>query len=74
MYCKNCYGKLEASMEPRVCPWCDRPFNPADAGSYLLRPFPGKWRIAGYVLLTTIISIAVAYVVACFQLAAASGH
>ena len=61
-------------MEPQVCPWCDRPFNPAEPSSYLPRPFPDKWRIAGYVLLTTIISIAVAFVVAFFQMVGASGH
>jgi hypothetical protein len=74
MYCRKCYAKLDPSEEFHRCPRCDRGFDPSDKSTYLPRPFPGKWRIVWYVITTTIISFVVAYIVACFQLAGASGH
>ena len=74
MYCIKCYGKLDAAMESQRCPWCDTAFNPADSRTYLSRPFPGKWKVIRYIVLTTIVSIMGAFVVAFFQAAGASGH
>ncbi len=72
MYCRKCYVKLDPA-DP-CCRRCYRVFNPADPSTYLTRPFPGVWKVIGYVLLTTVISIVAAFVVSFFQMAAMSGH
>jgi hypothetical protein len=72
MYCRRCYAMLDASEF--ACRRCGRRFDPLDEGSYLERPFPGIGKITGYLFLTTAVSLVVAFVVSCFQLAAAGGH
>jgi len=77
MYCQKCYTKLDPTTEFPRCPRCGRGFDPADPGSYLTVPLPGKWRIILYVVVSTIISIAAAFFVALFQLripGGAGGH
>jgi hypothetical protein len=68
MYCRKCYTKLDPTAEFPRCPRCGRGFDPADPGSYLSIPLPGRWSIILYVLVTTIISIAAAFFVALFQM------
>ena len=75
MYCRKCYGKLDGnSAAVRLCPHCGRPFDPANPRTYLARPFPDARKAIGYVVVTSIISLVFAYIVACFQMAGASGH
>ena len=74
MYCRKCYTKLEATSEFPRCPGCSRAFDPADRHSYLKRPFPDARQILWHVIATTIICFIAAFIVANFQLAAASGH
>ena len=74
MYCRKCYAELDAMVEDVRCPQCGRRFDPANAGTYLARPFPDTRKIILYILATSIVSVVVAFVVATFQLAAASGH
>jgi len=57
-----------------LCPKCNAIYKPGDPSTYLPRPFPGKRRIIWYIIQTSIISLMAAYVVACFQMARASGH
>jgi hypothetical protein len=56
------------------CLNCGRVFDPAKPRSYLRVPLPGAFRIIMYVIITSVISIAAAFVVSLFQLSAASGH
>ena len=72
MFCRRCYARLDASEF--VCRRCGRRFDPLDERRYLKRAFPGVGGIVGYVVLTTVVSLVVAFVVSFFQLAAASGH
>jgi hypothetical protein len=58
----------------RRCPKCDRKFDPANPKTFLPRPFPGKFKIIFHIIATTLVCIALAFIVAFFQLAAASGH
>ena len=74
MYCRKCYAKLDEAAEFPRCLRCAYAFNPADPKTYLTRPFPGTWRIIGYIVATTIVSILGAFVVAFFEMAGASGH
>jgi hypothetical protein len=74
MYCRKCYTKLDPTDDFPRCPRCDRGFDPTDRNSYLARPFPGKWRIVWHIFLTTLVSFVIAFIVANFQLAQASGH
>ena len=64
------YNRLFA----RRCPKCGRTFDPANPKSTLARPFPDKMQILRHVVVTTLICVAVAYVVAMFQMVGASGH
>jgi len=74
VYCRKCYAKLDGATHIRACPQCLHGFDPADARTYLVRGFPSAWRIVGYVVATTVISIGGAFVVALFQMGIASGH
>ena len=74
MYCRKYYAKLDPASEAYHCPQCHRGFDPSKPSTYLARPFPGMWKIMGYILGTTIVSIIVASIVAFFQMAGASGH
>ncbi len=74
MYCRKCYAKLDDFVAMHQCPQCLRYFDPADSRSYLARPFPSVDKIVVYVAVTSLISVGVAFVVASFQLAGASGH
>jgi hypothetical protein len=74
MYCRKCYAELDTERELHRCVKCGRAFDPADARSYLTRPFPSVPKMILFILATTIISIMGAYVVALFQEAGASGH
>lgn len=74
MYCRKCYAKLDADNPFHRCGRCDLAFDPGNPSSYLQRPFPSRSRILVHILLTTLIGGAAAFVVATFQMAAASGH
>ena len=74
VYCKKCYGKLEPADGFNRCQQCGRTFNPANNLSYLRRPFPSKMRIFSQIMWTTFLGFIVAFVVAMFQTAGASGH
>ena len=73
MFCKNCYGPL-ADVSEAKCPKCGRVFNPLDPRTYLLRPFPSAGQVVGHVLITTVVGVSVAFVVAFFQMTRTSGH
>jgi hypothetical protein len=74
MYCRNCYTNLAEAADTGLCPKCHRKFELGNAKTFLLRPFPSKSKIIVHVLLTTIVGILAAFVVAFFQLVGASGH
>jgi hypothetical protein len=77
MYCRKCYAKLDPATQDYCCPQCGRGFAPADPKTWLVRPFPGKWKLVFQILATTIIGLLAAGVVALFQMssgAMASGH
>lgn len=73
MYCHRCYADLRQATLRR-CPNCLRPFDPDNPSTYLVRPFPTKKRIALHLVLTTLVGIAAAFVVALHQLVRSSGH
>jgi hypothetical protein len=72
MYCRKCYAKLDPN-EVCLCPRCGRKFDPARRRTYLDRPFPGKWAIVWYVIMTTAVSFFVAVAVALFQITRIGG-
>ncbi|HEX4124970.1 MAG TPA: hypothetical protein VHY37_09620 [Tepidisphaeraceae bacterium] len=74
MFCRKCYARLNAESPTTRCPRCDRPFDPTNPRSYLRRPFPSSARIVLYVIATTIVCIAAAFVVSFFQMVRMSGH
>jgi hypothetical protein len=74
MYCRKCYAKLDPEEEYTRCPRCALGFDPADKRTYLPRPFPGKGRMFVHIVTTTMICLVAAFIIACFQLAGASGH
>ena len=73
MYCTRCYSPLDGVTEGR-CPRCGLGFDPNVPTSFLVRPFPTGRRIVWHLLLTTIICIVAAFVVALHQLVQSSGH
>jgi predicted amidophosphoribosyltransferase len=73
-YCKKCYSKLDPTDGFNRCQQCGRAFNPANDISFLRRPFPNKMRIIIQIVYTTLLGVAVAYVVAMFQMVQLSGH
>jgi hypothetical protein len=74
MYCRNCYVRLDPAAPDRRCPRCNRGFDPDNPATYLRRPFPDKGKIIRYLVITSIITLLVAFVVSFFQMAVASGH
>jgi hypothetical protein len=74
MYCKKCYAALDPSAQVYCCWNCEFPFDPANRRTYLARPFPSTGRVIWYIVLTSVLSVAGAFVVAFFQAAGASGH
>lgn len=72
MYCKKCYGKLDAADS--VCAQCGTAFSPSHPETYLRRPFPSAMRIVFHVIATTIVGIVAGFVIAFHQMAGASGH
>ena len=72
MYCKKCYAKLDPADS--VCTQCGAEFSPSHPETYLRRPFPGASRIFVHVIATTIVGIMAGFVIAFFQMTAASGH
>ena len=73
MFCKRCYADLSDASENR-CPTCGRRFESNLPGTYLKRPFPPSGRIVFQIATTTLVGLAVAWVIAMFQAANASGH
>lgn len=73
MYCRTCYADLRQSSFNK-CYQCGRRFDPGNPKTFLLRPFPGRWKIAWQIIGTTILGIAAAFVVALHQAAQWSGH
>ena len=63
-----------ASKQFETCPRCGRAFDRNNTWTYRVRPFPTKWQIIWRVAVTTMFGISVAWVVAMFQAAGASGH
>src|SRR4051812_21517717 len=59
---------------PRRCRWCFRKYEPTDPTTYLATLAVTRRQIAAKIILTTVIGIAAAYVVAFHQMAATSGH
>lgn len=74
MYCRKCYASLQSQGESGQCGRCLRLFDPAKPRTYLRYPFPSVSKIVIQVVLTALLGIGAAYVVAMGQLAAASGH
>ena len=74
MYCQKCYTNLAFTADFCICPKCRRPFDPANPRTFLARPFPKTKKIIMQIVFTTVIAALVAFVVAFFQLAGASGH
>jgi hypothetical protein len=74
MYCQNCYAKLNPADDPKRCPKCNRKFDPNDPWTYHPRPFPDVPMIVWNIITTTLVGTVVAFVIATFQLAIASGH
>ena len=73
MYCQRCYEPL-ADVPDCRCPRCGLGFDPQDRRTYLKRPFPRARTVVWRIILTTILGILVAFVVATFQAAQLSGH
>ena len=74
MFCRKCYGELVPEEDMGRCPNCNRAFDPADSHSYLKYRFPDSRRVFWHVVATTIVCLIAAFIIAQFQLAAASGH
>lgn len=72
MYGKKCLNDLSATGV--TCGNCGRAFDRTDPRTYRGSPLPGPWGILGHVLLTTVLAIGVAFVVAFHQLARTSNH
>ncbi len=72
MFCRYCYTELAA--DGTHCQRCGRAFVAGDSKTFLQRPFPPARRIIQHLILTSIVGIGVALVVAFFQSVAASGH
>jgi hypothetical protein len=73
MYCRKCYADLRG-VTLRTCPKCLMPFDPGNPSTFLSKPFPTKKRIVLHLVLTTIVGVAAAFVVAFHQAARHSGH
>jgi hypothetical protein len=73
-FCSNCYASLAEAAGAGRCLNCGRAFDPDDPTTFLRRPFPGLGRIIAHLIVTTLVGVMAAYVVAFFQLAGASGH
>ena len=73
-FCSKCYASLAEAVGERRCLNCGRAFDPDNPATFLPRPFPGVGRIIVHLIVTTVIGVMAAYVVAFFQLASASGH
>lgn len=73
MYCRKCYADLRNTSEGR-CPNCRLAFDPDNPATFLSRPFPTKKRMILHLLLTTIVGIGAAFVVALHQAIRSSGH
>ena len=74
MYCKKCYTNLTHAADAVRCPKCGRTFAASDPKTYLPRPFPSGPKILGHIIVTTLVGILAAFIVATFQAAGASGH
>ena len=73
MYCRKCYADLRSTSSGR-CPNCRLGFDPDNPATFLSRPVPTKKRMILHVILTTIVGIAAAFVVALHQAVRSSGH
>ena len=73
MYCRKCYTDLSAATDGK-CPKCARAFDPTHPKSFLPRPFPTAGMIVVQIIVTTIVGIICAMVVATFQAVGSSGH
>jgi hypothetical protein len=73
MYCLRCYADLR-QVPDHWCPTCGLGFDRNDPKTFLARPFPRKRRIVLQLVLTTLLGILVAGVVATFQMVQSSGH
>ncbi|HUB25348.1 MAG TPA: hypothetical protein VL992_07950 [Tepidisphaeraceae bacterium] len=74
MYCRKCFARLDENAELGKCPTCGKRFDPDRPGTYLSRPFPDAGKAIRYLIITSIISLVFAFIVATFQMAGASGH
>ncbi len=74
MFCGKCFARLDASTENCRCPRCERPFNPAISSTYRTTASLTPFEILLYIIFTSCIALAVAYVASLFQLASMSGH
>lgn len=74
MYCIRCYTRLENDPAVTRCPRCGYAFDPANATTFLPHPFPRRQSVIVHLVVTTIVSVLVAFAVAFFQMAFASGH
>jgi hypothetical protein len=76
MYCRRCYAPLASQGER--CDKCGRKFDPADARTFLHRPFPRGRKILMQIIGTTLVGAGVAFVIAIQQMgdqaAQWSGH
>jgi hypothetical protein len=59
---------------PSRCRWCFRKYDPDDPRTYLATLALTRWQIVRKIILTTLVGIGAAYVVAFHQMAATSGH
>lgn len=73
MYCRKCYRDL-SDVTDGLCPDCRTEFNRFNPRTYAARPFPSKVRIAFHIVATSLIGLAVAWVVAFHQMMIHSGH
>jgi hypothetical protein len=73
MYCQRCYQDLQGAPDQR-CSRCGFGFDPQDPKTFLDRPFPPPRTVVFYVVLTTILGVVVAFIVAFHQAVQASGH
>lgn len=72
-YCRRCYGVLPEG-ELGACSKCNHAFDTNVARTYLRRPFPRWYEVAIHLFFTTVVAIAVAFVVSFHQAASTSNH
>ena len=73
-FCRKCYAALAVSVPVGTCPACGRAFDLGVPRTFLRRPFPTVVHVVRRLVLTTLLGIAAAYVVAMFQAGGNSGH